>query len=351
MNKIKVLYISPGLSTFIQKDIDILSSEFEVLQFHFKPKKKIFTPIWFIYQFIFLISNIYNCKAIVTRFGGYHSFLPALFAKAFNKKSITILGGTDCHKFPAYSYGSFNKKILSKFLKLTYQLSDYLAPVHESLIESEYIYDESGKPKQGFKYFFPQTKSKIVTIYNGYDPSKFYDKGYTRIKNSFITVASGIEGNNYYIKGVDLILKIASIFPDYQFSIAGINNFNDERLKNIPENIKLYGYKSSKELIELYNQHEFYLQLSIAEGFPNALCEAMLCGCIPIGSNVFGIPFIIDNCGFILEKKDVSKLELLINNAVKCDKIYLSKKSTERIKNNFSIEKRAQKLIHLIKEL
>lgn len=54
MNKIKVLYISPGLSTFIQKDIDILSSEFEVLQFHFKPKKKnIYTNMVYLSIYIF----------------------------------------------------------------------------------------------------------------------------------------------------------------------------------------------------------------------------------------------------------------------------------------------------------
>lgn len=351
MKKYKIIYTSPGLSTFIQKDIDIISAEFEVLPFHFNPKKKIFTPFVFILQTIFLLKEINHCKVLVCRFAGYHSFLPALFAKLFNKKSITILGGTDCHKFPSYNYGSFNKPLMSVFLKLTYSLSDVLAPVHESLICSEYSYDSSGFPKQGFKYFYPKTKSKIITIYNGYHTNKFLNKNLNRIKNSFITVASGIDGNNFYIKGIDLIINIANYFPECNFCIVGVKNKNDVRLQNIPSNIQIIGYKNNDELIDLYNQYEFYLQLSIAEGFPNALCEAMLCGCIPIGSNVFGIPFIIDECGFILKKKDINELKELIRVALNCNKPELSKKARKRIEENFSIEKRAEKLMQLIKEL
>jgi glycosyltransferase involved in cell wall biosynthesis len=348
MKRSKIIYISPGNSTFIQKDIDILSEEYLVKPFHFKPSKKIYTPIWFIIQLFFLLKELNNCKALVSRFAGYHSFLPALFGKIFNIKSITIVGGTDCHKFPEYNYGSFNKKLLSLFLKLTYRFTDIIAPVHESLIESNYKYDKSGTPKQGLKFFYPFTKAKISTIYNGYDATKFTNKNTERNINSFITVASGIDGNNYYIKGIDLIIECAKHFPDCTFTIVGIRNFNDNRLIGISDNIKLIGYASTEELIALYNQHEFYLQLSIAEGFPNALCEAMLCGCIPIGSDVFGIPFIIHNCGFILKEKNINQLKELINNAKNCDKKILAQKSQERIQKNFSLEKRKEKLLQII---
>jgi glycosyltransferase involved in cell wall biosynthesis len=65
------------------------------------------------------------------------------------------------------------------------------------------------------------------------------------------------------------------------------------------------------KLVELYNRHEFYLQLSVAEGFPNTLCEAMLCGCIPIGSNVFSIPKIIGDTGFVLKHRNMDELKRL----------------------------------------
>ena len=61
---------------------------------------------------------------------------------------------------------------------------------------------------------------------------------------------------------------------------------------------------TQRELINYFSMSRFYLQLSFSEGFGNALCEAMLCECVPIGSNVGAIPFIINDTGFILKKKD-----------------------------------------------
>lgn len=72
----------------------------------------------------------------------------------------------------------------------------------------------------------------------------------------------------------------------------------------MPENVVLMKKINQDELINQFQAHEFYAQLSMFEGFPNALCEAMLCGCIPIGSSVSAIPDIIGETGFILDKKD-----------------------------------------------
>jgi glycosyltransferase involved in cell wall biosynthesis len=88
-------------------------------------------------------------------------------------------------------------------------------------------------------------------------------------------------------------------------------------------------------------QHEYYFQLSIMEGFPNALAEAMLCGCIPIGSNVSGIPFIIGDTGYILNKRDINELNLLVENVLndrKRDQFPVL--ARKRIEEHFSYDQR-----------
>ena len=59
---------------------------------------------------------------------------------------------------------------------------------------------------------------------------------------------------------------------------------------NLGDNVSLLPALDRKDLVTHYNTTSIYAQLSRSEGLPNVLCEAMLCGCIPVGSPVFGIP-------------------------------------------------------------
>lgn len=78
------------------------------------------------------------------------------------------------------------------------------------------------------------------------------------------------------------------------------------------KNLKFLGRLSQQELSHWYRKVTFYFQLSLFEGFGCALCEAMLSGCIPIGSNVNNIPQIIAKNGEILNVKCEKELVDLI---------------------------------------
>ena len=90
----------------------------------------------------------------------------------------------------------------------------------------------------------------------------------------------------------------------------------------------------------------------MSEGCPNALSEGMLCECVPIVSNVGGMPDIVSDCGFILKTKDVQQFENLISQAINTnDLTILGKKARERIKNNYTFEKRKELLLAEITKL
>jgi glycosyltransferase involved in cell wall biosynthesis len=203
--------------------------------------------------------------------------------------------------------------------------------------------------KQGYKVHCKNIKAGFSEIYNGYNPEKWKCESEKEPK-SFITVAFNI-GNQRInnLKGIDLILQIADSFPDCKFYLVGANEQFIQ--KNKINNIISLPPLPPEDLKSIYSKSAFYLQLSISEGFPNSLCEAMLCECIPIGSNVGGIPTIINDTGFLLEKKDPEKLKEIIKKALEINKDKLKTAARNRIAENFTETKRKEKLLNLIDQL
>lgn len=223
----------------------------------------------------------------------------------------------------------------------------HVMPVHKSMVLSNYTYSDSDYLQQGYKAFCKNVETPFTEINYGYDSTLFFKTQGLKKPNSFLTVAVNAKGSTFYRKGIDLIIELAKQCPDYNFTLLGVKDELDHL--QLTKNITLLSPVPHTELLNYYSQHEFYFQLSIAEGFPNALCEAMLCECIPIGSDVFGIPDIIGDTGFILKKKDVALLKNLVDEAVKSDKSTLAKKARQRIMENFPEEKREEKLVSVIK--
>ena len=110
------------------------------------------------------------------------------------------------------------------------------------------------------------------------------------------------------------------------------------------------GKLSPKELNLWYSKTQFYLQLSNTEGFGVALCEAMLCECIPIVSDVNFLPTIIGDSGFVLKKRNSDMLIELIRKVLKSNLIHLELIARKQIVDEFSISKRKHMLLSVLKK-
>ncbi len=337
--KPKILYFETLPTSFTKRDHQILNELGNLTIFNFGINKSLKTILpAFINQLTFLIRESRSTDYIFIKFLGYHSLLPLIFSKLFRIQTYCINGGTDCHYFPDYKYGNFYKAPYSIFTKLSYKLANNIITLHHTLVYTPYTYDPAGYPSQGFKSFVKNLKPNIIEINNGYDFEVFKDYGFVRKPFTFVTAATDYFGSNFFIKGLDLYIELANHFNNYNWTIIG--DIGKESF--IPENITIIPKLNQNELINILNKNTFYVQLSSCEGFPNTLSEAMLCGCIPIGTNVFAIPDIINGSGFILDTKDINKAINLINDAVLCDRDILRIKSREQIINNFSIQKRKE---------
>ena len=343
MSKKNLIFIYPKLYTFIQTEIKLLSDEFNLISINQNWERKILLPFNLIRQVIFLVINIRKVDTILISFGGYWSFFPALFSDLLGKKVAIVMHGTDCVSFPEIEYGNLRNPILSFVTKKSLQWASIILPVSESLVYTENNYYSSKTLKFGYNYHLSNIKTPYKVIHNGLNILDWVrDNEIIRNKTSFVTVLG--EGK-IKIKGVDLIIEVASRFPDSIFYLAGIENVKGY---NIPKNIICKGRLTPEELKVLFNQSQFYLQLSNTEGFGVALCEAMLCECIPLVSDVNFLPTIVGDSGFVLNKRNSDMLVDLINMALNSDIIHLEQKARKRIKDNFSVNKRKKMLLSVL---
>ena len=331
MQKKRILFIYSNFSSFVEKDFDLLSTVYEVDQYRFRAIKGLVgTGIEIIRQFIFLIMNIWKYNAVFVWFADYHSLFPVLFARMSHKKSFVVVGGYDVSYLPEFNYGSFNKPIRKFFAKTTLRLATICFPVAEALNEK-------------IKKISPH--STVEVLATSTDSAQF-DLSDSNRQKIVITVASADSYQRAMIKGLDRFRELALTMPDFEFIIIGINKTFESFFIPVPENLKFESSVPYSELPGHYNKASFYAQFSRSEGLPNSLCEAMLCGCIPLGTDVGDIKLTIEGIGLVLIEWNLSDLPEFIrtnhNNKL------LRERSRERIIEMYDPEIRRKRLTKLI---
>ncbi|OYX16177.1 MAG: glycosyltransferase [Algoriphagus sp. 32-45-6] len=338
-----ILYTFPVRTAFIDRDLEMIRpvAEIKPLEFTQIPVK---LPFYFILQFLQLLWFLPRTSQYLCFFGGYHSVLPVWFGKVFGKKCTIQAGGTDCINMPEIGYGNFRKKWLRKATVYSFKNCSLILPVAEALVKQDYSYDSQINPKQGLMNLIPDLKTPIQVIPNGFDTDSWRDLGKERKPFSFISVATGTSNpSRAIVKGYDLIEKLAEHHPDWSFTLVGDSDYLSPN-----SNVKVFGKMKPAELLDLYNSHQFYLQLSTSEGFPNALGEAMASACVPIGSAVGAIPEIIGDSGIVLAKKELTLLENQIFKLLNQDLAAFSQKASLRILKLFNFEKRKKALLEAL---
>tara|TARA_B100000809_G_scaffold208303_1_gene210920 strand:- start:1628 stop:2689 length:1062 start_codon:yes stop_codon:yes gene_type:complete len=346
----RILFVYTAFSSFVQQDYAILSEHNRVDRFQFQGTKR---PARFIYQFVrqlfLLCLRGWRYDAFFIWFADYHSFLPVLFAKVTGKKSFLVAGGYDATAVEALDYGLFMKRNVRSFMgRKSFENCTRILPVDQSLIRNINTYAAARPFEAGIAHFCKVSDDKFNTIATGYDSDKWKaDESVTR-DSSVVAVASIFGMNTWKLKGGDLLMDVARLLPQYHFYFYGVNENVGSKLTeqaSIPKNFHIRGYVDNSQLPGIYSQHKVFAQLSMSEGLPNALCEAMLCGCVPIGSNVNGIPEVIGETGHVLTERNAREASIRIAQLLNAGG---NSKPRERIIRNYSLHQRKRKLRQLI---
>ena len=74
----------------------------------------------------------------------------------------------------------------------------------------------------------------------------------------------------------------------------------------------------------------------------------MLCECIPVGTNVGGIPTAVKGIWFLVEYGDVDALVSALQTALQCDES-IGKKARAHISETFTLKRREEALLRVIR--
>ncbi len=205
---------------------------------------------------------------------------------------------------------------------------------------------------------FPKLNS-VTTIYSGIDLAKINRVAPKIGLGKYIVAARRL----IYNKGIDILIKafetVHKEFPDISLYIIGDgpekeNLINLSKKMNLTNCIHFTGTLSLEELFAYMKGAIIHVCPSRTEGGGIVNVEASACGCIPIGSNVDGIPeYIQDKISGLLFKPE-SYVDL-------AEKILEVIKNTER-KNSmqqngylfaktFDIEVKAQEYLTVYKNI
>jgi len=348
----KVLFIYGIYPPFIKWDYELFEKNFQVEKYHFDLNKNPFLLlISFFKLLVFLLFKGRKFDSYYIWFVDYHAFLPTLLGKFYSKKTILSIAGYDSVYLPQFKYGLFGgNKIRVWMAKESFKNATDIISCDESMIKSQNTFVEKNPIPIGYRNYISEIKAKEYIVRFGYKIEDWkITKPNSDRKNKVLTIGRTTDLTNYKRKGYHFIIALAKAMPDVEFTIVGLLDIalEEARKEQIP-NLTVLSFVQHNEISALYNDHKVFAQISLAEGQPNTLGEAIFSGCVPVGSNVNGIPRIIQDSELIIQNQNLDEMIQKIRNGLAYSEEKLNALRT-RFVHDYSIAKRESDLLNIMK--
>ncbi|MEO0226239.1 MAG: glycosyltransferase family 4 protein [candidate division WOR-3 bacterium] len=281
-----------------------------------------------------LIFKLFSVHLTFCWFGTMSAFFLTFLSRLLHKPILIVIGGIDVASVPEIKYGTFVHPLRAIFSRFTLKHADGLLLVDPSL-------NEDIKKNIGFRL------SNTHLLPTGYDYNFWRPQG--KKEPIVLTVADCPDVTRVKLKGIDTFINSARYLPGVKFWVVGVSGEARKLISQsgLPANVTLFEPVAHQALLPFYQKAKVYCQLSWREGLPNALCEAMLCNCIPVGTRRGGIPSAIGPTGFYVEFGDPEDTARAIRKALGLPDC-AGTKARQRIIENFPIEKRTREMASLI---
>ena len=253
------------------------------------------------------------------------------FAKKHHKPYICESVGSTWNSFWNHSfYGKLLAPYMELMVRKTVKNSQYTIYVTQEYLQKKYpTYGKSiGISDVELKKQDNRILSNRIRKINALDllSLKIVTIGAVNLK---------IKGQKYVIKALYYLKKIG-IKMDYFLVGNGDTTYLQKLAKhyNVLDQVKLVGNLSHSEIFDFLDTMDIYIQPSLHEGLPRALVEAMSRGLTCIGTDIAGIPELLDK-SVLFEKRNVKKLVKILSNITKETLILQAKRNIkERVYSN-----------------
>lgn len=309
---------------FIENDVAILSK-------HFAVHECIGNGILQLFKMVFgiLLSDVIFCW-----FASTYAAFAVLLGRAIGVPSVIIVGGVDVAKDKELKYGIWLNPLKAVLVRFAIRSATKIFVVDPSLRE---------KAMHHAKY----DGYNISHLPPGLNTSFWKPSGVK--ERMVLTVAIVQDKQRIKIKGIDILIECARRMPTTKFHIVGLKPKLVHHL-HPSENVTISDILPHYKLLPLYQRAKVYCQPSLYEAFGFALREAMLCGCIPVTTEIGGMPSAVGNVGLMVPSNDIEALVQALTQALDMPEEN-GLLGRARILALFPMEKRETELVRIIKKI
>lgn len=304
-DEIRVLSVGTP-EPYVTKDVRLLEDDFHVTHIEVEYNRQLRTFIKDGIGFSRMVAELLRADVSYFWFANLHAYVGVRVAERVGTPTAVTVGGFEVAHVPQFDYGGLLDETDARRTRYVLEHADSVLVVDDGLKrDAERNLDVSG--------------SHIKTVPTGYDPDRF-KPGPSAERDLVLTVAAESKWNRARLKGLDTFVTAAAGFEDAEFVVVGVSGDARDRLRDLaPPNVTLVKPVPQDELVAWYQRAQVYCQLSFREGLPNSLCEAMLCGCTPVGTDVQGIRTAIGDVGALVPFGDVEATRETIREALQSD--------------------------------
>lgn len=320
--RIKVLFVMPWRSSFVERDLEMLRRHFEV---------KIVLARGDLQASLSMAAGIAWCDVSFSWFAGRHAFQALKLSKLAGKRSIVVVGGYEVAEASEIQYDSLLTPETAERTRYILNNADKVLAVSE-FSKKEIL--SCSNPRD------------LELLYNGVDCNGFKAQGE---KEDLVITVGNSTRDSCRLKGIDTFVRASMLLPRLRFAVIGKFDEDIRRdLEKISPSVEFIGPLPPDELVSWMRKAKVYCQLSYRESFGMALAEAMCCECVPVVTGNGALPEVVGDTGFYVPYGDPTATAKAEKEALKAEK---GKAAHLRIKNRFSLERRERRLATIIRGL